>query len=37
MTAAEAILGQERAAAEKLAASFDHATELALEAQGVSR
>src|SRR3954447_9470513 len=37
VTAAEQILGQERAAAEKLAASFDHATELALEAQGLSR
>lgn len=37
VTAAEQILGQERAAAEKLAASFDHATELALEAQGVPR
>src|SRR3954447_13068298 len=35
-TTVEQILGQERAAAEKLAASFDHATELALEAQGVS-
>jgi ferritin-like metal-binding protein YciE len=37
VAAAEQILGQERAAAEKLAASFDHATELALEAQRVSR
>jgi ferritin-like metal-binding protein YciE len=36
VAAAEQILGQERAAAEKLAASFDHATELALEAQRVS-
>lgn len=37
VTAVEQILGQERAAAEKLAASFDHATELSLEAQGVPR
>ena len=37
VTAVEQILGQERAAAEKLAGSFDHATELSLEAQGVSR
>src|SRR5919197_2310822 len=37
VTAVEQILGQERAAAEKLAGSFDHATELSLEAEGVPR
>jgi ferritin-like metal-binding protein YciE len=34
---AERILGEERRAAEKLAASFDQAAEAALEAQGVER